>query len=328
MELKKAQRKTVKLRMGLSGASGFGKTYSALLLAHGMTNDWTKIAVIDTENGSVELYSNLGEFNVITLCTPFSPERYIEAIKTCENAGMEVIIIDSITHEWDGVGGCLDILTALGGKYQDWSKVTPRHQKFVDSILQSKCHIITTVRRKQDYEMTTENGKTKVQKVGTKEQTREGFEYELTLNLEFLNDNHLVKASKDRTGLFMNKPEFVITGETGKEIMNWCNTGKDQLQEAIDEMEQCKNIESLKECWSKWKQYQTTPSFVDEKEKTKIKLSPVIDENLLIPAMAELESGKTTTLLTATWNKYPSLQSNELFSKEFNRRLTKLKQPA
>ena len=97
MELKKAQRKKVKLKIGFSGASGFGKTYSALLMAYGVTGDWSKIAVIDTENGSADLYSDLGEYNTLTMSAPFSPERYIEAIETCEKAGIEVIIIDSIT---------------------------------------------------------------------------------------------------------------------------------------------------------------------------------------------------------------------------------------
>jgi hypothetical protein len=227
MKLQKASRKQVKLRLGLSGASGFGKTYSALLLAYGMTNDWNKIAVIDTENESASLYAHLGEFNTIALQAPYTPERYIEALKACEDAGVEVIIIDSITHEWDGKGGCLDIQTALGGKYQDWAKVTPRHQAFVDAILQSKCHVITTVRRKQDYDMVKEGNKTTVVKMGTKEVTREGFEYELTVNFEFLNDKHLVKASKDRTGLFSEKPEFIINEETGRTILNWCATGED-----------------------------------------------------------------------------------------------------
>jgi hypothetical protein len=226
MKLQKASRKQVKLRLGLSGASGFGKTYSALLLAYGMTNDWSKIAVIDTENESASLYSDLGEYNTIPLKAPFTPERYMEAIKACEDGGMEVIIVDSITHEWDGVGGCLDIHNELGGQYQHWAKVTPRHNAFVASILQSSCHIITTVRRKQDYDMVKDGTKTKVVKVGTKEVTREGFEYELTLNFEFLNDKHLVKASKDRTGLFMDKPEFIITPETGKKILQWCQTGE------------------------------------------------------------------------------------------------------
>jgi hypothetical protein len=231
MQLKKATRQQAKLKIGLSGASGFGKTYSALLIAYGITNDWTKIAVIDTENGSADLYSNLGEYNTLTLNAPFSPERYIQAIHECEKAGMEVIIIDSITHEWDGEGGCLQIQEQLGGRYQDWAKVTPRHKAFITAILQSNCHVLTTVRRKQEYEMTRDDkGKTSVQKVGTKEVTREGFEYELTLNFEFVNDKHLVKASKDRTGLFMNRHEFIITADTGRELSAWANSGLSEVE--------------------------------------------------------------------------------------------------
>lgn len=226
LQLKKAERKKAKIRLGLSGASGFGKTYSGLKIAKGLVSDWSKVALIDTENGSGELYSDLGDYNVVTLEAPYSPERYIEAIKMCENAGIECIIIDSITHEWEGEGGCLDIQTKLGGKYQDWAKVTPRHTAFINTILQSKCHIITTVRRKQDYEMSKDSsGKTTVQKVGTKEVTREGYEYELTMNLEFINDKHMVRASKDRTGLFMDKPEFIPSEETGMIIKNWCESG-------------------------------------------------------------------------------------------------------
>src|SRR5690606_41218002 len=96
MKLIQAKRTEVKLRIGLSGASGFGKTYSALLMAYGMTNDWSKIAVIDTENCSANLYAHLGVYGVLQLNEPYAPERYIEAIKTCENASIEVIIIDSI----------------------------------------------------------------------------------------------------------------------------------------------------------------------------------------------------------------------------------------
>lgn len=227
LELKKAERKKAKIRLGLSGASGFGKTYSSLLVAKGLVGSWEKIALIDTENGSGELYSDLGDYNVITLEAPYSPERYIEAIKMCEKAGMECIIVDSITHEWDGKGGCLDIQNALGGRYQDWAKVTPRHDAFIQAILTSSSHVITTVRRKQDYEMTDNNGKKSVQKVGTKEVTREGFEYELTMNLEIINDKHMVKASKDRTSLFMGQPEFIPSEETGKKIKEWCESGSD-----------------------------------------------------------------------------------------------------
>jgi hypothetical protein len=208
MELRKATRQKAKIRLGLSAVAGGGKTYSAILIAQGLCGDLNKVCIIDTENGSADLYANLGDFNVLPLTAPYTPERYVEAILTCERAGMEVIVIDSVTHEWDGKGGCLEIVSSLGGKYQDWAKVTPRHQKFLDAILQSKCHVITTVRRKQDYEMTKIDGKMTVEKGGLKEITREGFEYELTTNLE-LDTRHHATASKDRTGLFMGHPEFL-----------------------------------------------------------------------------------------------------------------------
>lgn len=226
MQLKQSQRQQVKLRLGLSGASGFGKTKSALLLAYGMTQDWSKIAVIDTENSSASLYSDLGNYNVLDLQAPYSPERYIKAIELCEKSNISVIIIDSASHEWNGTGGCLDIHEKLGGRFQDWANVTPRHQAFINKILQSNCHIITTTRRKIDYSLDIgSNGKTQVVKHGTKEITRDGFEYELTINFELINENHLAKASKDRTGLFMNKPVFLITSDTGKMILEWCNSG-------------------------------------------------------------------------------------------------------
>jgi hypothetical protein len=226
LQLRKATRAKSKIRLGLSAVSGGGKTYSAILIGKGLCGDLSKVAIIDTEHGSADLYAHLGDYNVITLNAPFAPERYIEAIKTCEKAGMEVIIIDSISHEWDGEGGCLQIQESLGGKYQDWAKVTPRHQAFINTILQSPCHIITTVRRKQDYEMTKDgNGKMKVEKAGLKEVTREGFEYELTVNLE-LDTRHNATASKDRTGLFMGKPSFVPSEATGQLILEWCESGK------------------------------------------------------------------------------------------------------
>lgn len=226
MQLKQSQRQQVKLRLGLSGASGFGKTKSALLLAYGMTQDWSKIAVIDTENSSASLYSDLGNYNVLDLQAPYSPERYIQAVELCEKSNISVVILDSISHEWNGTGGCLDIHEKLGGRFQDWANVTPRHQAFINKILQSSCHIITTTRRKIDYSLDIgSNGKTQVVKHGTKEITRDGYEYELTINFELINENHLAKASKDRTGLFMNKPEFIITSDTGKMILEWCNSG-------------------------------------------------------------------------------------------------------
>lgn len=252
MKLQKAERHQVKLRIGLTGPSGFGKTYSALLLAYGITNDWRKIAVIDTENKSASLYSHLGDFNVLSLDEPFAPERYLRAIKLCEDANMEVIVIDSISHEWQGKGGCLELHEQLGGRFQDWAKVTPRHNAFIDAIIQSKCHVISTTRSKVDYSLDKDaNGKTKVMKLGTKSITREGFEYELTVNFEFLNDNHLVSASKDRTELFSSGPEFIINSSTGKKLIEWCNQGI-PVEQIKAEINNCGTAEGLKEIYNKY----------------------------------------------------------------------------
>ena len=170
-------------------------------------------------------------------------------LELAENSGMITLILDSITSEWQGSGGCLEIHEQLGGRWQDWAKVTPRHQAFIDAILQSKCHVITCVRRKIEYSLDTDsNGRMKVTKLGTKEQTREGFEYELTVNFEIINENHLSKASKDRTGLFMNKPEFVINSSTGVKLISWARSTmtKDELQLKISE---CNSIKELGELY-------------------------------------------------------------------------------
>jgi hypothetical protein len=225
MQLQKATRKKVKMRLVLAAASGFGKTYSALLIAYGMCGDWAKIAVVDTENGSASLYSHLGDYYTIELQPPFTPQKYMQAIKVCEDGGMEVIIIDSVTHVWKGEGGLLEFQNQLGGRYQDWAKTTPLYQKWLSSILYSSCHVITTTRKKQAYFQTTENGKTKVEKAGMEDEIRDGYEYEMTLALEIVNDRHMTKASKDRTGIFAGKPEFIITPETGRKIKEWCEVG-------------------------------------------------------------------------------------------------------
>ena len=257
MLLRKATRKKAKIRLGLSAVSGAGKTYSALLIAKGICGDWNKIAIIDSENNSADLYAHLGDYNVLPITAPFTPEKYVEAIHACEKAGMEVIIVDSISHEWDGKGGCLEIVESLGGKYQDWAKVTPRHQAFVEAILYSPSHIITTVRRKQDYEMIKDNfGKVKVEKSGLREITREGFEYELTINLE-MDTNHNATASKDRTNLFMGKPAFVPSEKTGELIAQWCEQGEEAFQvikpgsDWYKKVEDCNTHKELVELYTK-----------------------------------------------------------------------------
>jgi hypothetical protein len=275
MTLRKASKQKAKIRLGLSAVAGGGKTMSALLIAYGMIGDWNKIAIIDSENGSADLYSHLGEYNVLTIEAPYTPESYIKAIKLCEDTeGIELIIVDSITHEWSGKGGCIEIHSALGGRYQDWANVTPRHQKFIDAILSSKCHMITTVRRKTDYEMSKDsNGKMVIEKGGLKEVTREDFEYELTVNLQ-LSETHLAKASKDRTELFMDKPEFVPTIETGKLLRDWCESGVEPIRfDAEKELKNCKNLVDLQAVFLSLSA-EDKVKYNDIKDKMKVKLTP------------------------------------------------------
>lgn len=228
MQLIKATRKKSKLRLNISGPAGSGKTYSALLMAKGLVGDWGKIAVIDTENGSASLYDHLGSFNTVDLQAPFTPERYIEAIDACVKGGMECIIMDSSSHEWSGQGGCIEINEKLaqskykGNTWSAWSQTTPRHDAFVQHVLQCPVHIITCTRSKMETVMTDDK---KVKKLGMKDIQREGWEYELTVSLLLDRDTHTATASKDRTELFEKMDPFVITEATGVLIRDWCEKG-------------------------------------------------------------------------------------------------------
>jgi hypothetical protein len=235
----KATRHRCKIKLAVQGTSGSGKTYSSLLLAHGLTGDWSKIAVIDTENGSSNLYAHLGDYSVLPLSAPFSPEKYCEAIELAVSSGFECLIIDSLSHEWNGAGGILDIHSNIpGNSFTAWAKVTPRHNACLQSILQSDLHVIATMRSKTEYVLSDKNGKQVPEKVGMKATQREDSEYEFTIVFE-LNHQHQATVSKDRTGLFGNTPELKLTYETGRLIENWCNTGKessdaDQFRDIIN----------------------------------------------------------------------------------------------
>ena len=221
--------------------------YSSL----GLCGNWERIAVIDTENHSSELYAHLGNYKVLHIEQPFTPERYMQAIQICEQAQMEVIIIDSLSHEWEGLGGILSIHSNMtGNSYTNWNKLTPKHNSFVQHILQSPAHIIGTIRAKQEYILSEKNGKQVPEKVGMKGVTREGMDYEFTLVFE-LNMKNSATASKDRTSLFFGKPEFQITQETGGTILNWCNeppepTNKDIMQR----INECKSLAELLELYN------------------------------------------------------------------------------
>lgn len=218
IRLQKATKKKSKLRVMIEGAAGSGKTESALMLA----TAFGRVAVVDTENGSASLYADRYNFDVIELGPEYTPERYIEAINEVEQTGnYDVIILDGISNEWSGEGGCLDIHNKLGGRFQDFAKVIPRHKKFVESILRSPLHVIATCRSKADYQI---DEKTKrVTKIGTAPEQRTDMDFEFSVVFS-LNASHMAQATKDRTRLFDGK-DHIITIETGKILINWLNSG-------------------------------------------------------------------------------------------------------
>jgi hypothetical protein len=245
MQLLKAERKQAVIKLAIQGPSGSGKTYSSLLLAYGLVGSWNQISVIDTENNSSHLYSHLGNYNVLSLTEPFSTERYIEAIEICEKADMNVIIIDSISQNWEGAGGILEIHSNMvGNSFTNWNKITPKYNAFVQKILQSRCHIISTIRSKQDYILTDKNGKTVPEKVGLKGITRDGAEYDYTLVFD-IDIKHQVTASKDRTGLFVNPLPFTITEQVGSKIRTWC-LGEDLVRNVEEQITAAKTVQELR----------------------------------------------------------------------------------
>ncbi len=283
MEFKKASRKKVKLRLNISAPSGAGKTMSALLLAKGLVGSWDKVGVIDTENDSASLYEHLGDFNTLVLTSPFTPEKYIEAINAGVNAGFECIIIDSTSHEWDGPGGCVDLNEKLaqtkykGNTWSAWNEITPRHDAFVEAIKQCPVHVIACTRSKMETVMG--EGK-KVHKVGMKDIQRSGWEYELTLSFNIDRDTHTATVSKDRTELFEGKDAFVITEDTGVKIRQWCEAGIDpaaELRKAVEDA--TKALNEAPDFATLASTYTALPDDVKKevtelKDKLKVKLAP------------------------------------------------------
>lgn len=245
MQLKQSKRSLAKIKMALQGPSGSGKTMSALLLAHGLTNgDMSKVAVIDTENGSANLYAHLGGYSVLNLENPHSPQRYIEAIDICVNAGIEVIIIDSTSHCWDYL---IDYHASLpGNSFTNWAKITPMQKGFVDKILNCNAHVIATMRVKQDYVLSDKNGKMVPEKVGLKAIQRDEISYEFTIVFD-IDSKHFATASKDRTLLFEGKPQFLINTHTGRKILEWCSSTmtKSEMQQKIIECMTMKELSEL-----------------------------------------------------------------------------------
>lgn len=229
IQFTRAIRRKSKLRIAIAGPSGSGKSYSSLLLAKGLGGT---IAAIDTEHGSLPLYSHLVKFDSFTLDAPYSADRYIAAIKAAEEAGYDNLIIDSFSHAWSGAGGILDQHSAEELKqkngFRAWREVTPKHNQLVETILGSKLNIIATLRSKQDWVNEKDSdGKWNIKKVGLAPIQREGVEYEFTLVYDVDHSTHKAVASKTRIDTFDKKVE-VISEQTGRDLIKWMEEGEEE----------------------------------------------------------------------------------------------------
>lgn len=233
LQIKKAVRELVYTKTAIMGASGAGKTYSSLRLAKGMAEELekilgrpAKILMANTEKSRGLYYANEFDYDITDINAPHEPEKYVQLVSDAVEAGYDILILDSSSHEWEGKGGCLELQQLAGGTYQAWAKVTPRHDKFLLALAESPIHIIATMRGKDQYEMEkNDQGKVTVTKLGVGAKQRDGFEYEFTLTFMIdQKDNHAV-AQKDNTHLFEKEGRVLLNENHGKQIIQWANSG-------------------------------------------------------------------------------------------------------
>lgn len=231
-------RQKSKLRMGLVGTSGSGKTLGALYIAYGITADWSRIALIDTEHERGRFYANrtdleipTGEFLYQSLTAPYSPEKYIAYVQEAAAAvGPDgVIIVDSFSHAWDNEGGVLDIKNEIaktqknGNSFSAWDEAGKVQNNLINAVLSVNAHTIVTMRAKMAYAMETdERGKTRPVKIGLAPVQRENAEYEFDIVMNISRD-HTAVTSKDTT--FLDTFSGIITPEIGNQLHEWLDHG-------------------------------------------------------------------------------------------------------
>lgn len=230
-------RKQSKARIGMIGPSGAGKTLSALKMGYGITGDWSKVALIDTEHERGRFYANrpdlgTGEFLYASLTPPYSADRYIDFVSSAAEAvGQDgVVIIDSFSHAWDNEGGILEYKSEVAkrsGKndYTAWDEAGKVQNNLVNTILSVDCHVIVTMRTKMAYAMEqNDRGKMVPIKLGLAPVQRENTEYEFDIVFQIDRD-HTATLSKDTT--FLDKFSGVITPELGSQLREWLSEGKE-----------------------------------------------------------------------------------------------------
>lgn len=221
----KAIREKVFIKVLLSGASGSGKSVSALRMATGIAKKCNgRIAMIGTESSRDLYYSNEYDYDLLQLEDPFTPEKYIEAIDAAVGAGYKVLIIDSMTHEWKYLNDAHDKMP--GNSFQNWGILKPRHSAFMEKILQAPIHTICTARGKDEWVIEeNEKGKKVPKKVGLGTQQDKNITYEFTVSLVIDQNTHVASTDKDNTHIF-DGVYNMVTEKDGEKLYDWANTGE------------------------------------------------------------------------------------------------------
>lgn len=238
INIRKAERAGARLVLGISGISGSGKTYSALQVAWGLANgDASKVGLLDTENKRGSLYADIlkrrdgsvDQFLIGDLDAPFSPQRYTEAILEFQKAGVEVLVIDSVSHEWNGLGGVLEMVGSFAKSIHGWNAATPEHRRFVNVMLQSDMHIIACVRAAQKTDWKDPKNP---QALGIMPVQREDFMFEMTASMMMWNGGkarQILKCPEDLVPIFGengSEQEGYLTARHGLELRKWVDGGK------------------------------------------------------------------------------------------------------
>lgn len=236
INIREAEREGARLVIGLGGISGSGKTFTALQLAWGLANgDAKKVGLLDTENRRGSLYANslvdkagaIHKFLIGDLYAPFSPQRYKDSILEFQNAGVEVLVIDSVSHEWEGMGGCEDIANAGDPKTPRWNKAKAEHKAFMNALLASDMHIIVCMRAREKVKLVKVNGKTEFESQGVLPIQEKNFVFELTASMMMWNEGKEQAVMKCPAELrdILGRQEGYITARDGLALRKWVDGG-------------------------------------------------------------------------------------------------------
>ena len=259
-QIRTAERQGARLLIQLSGVSGSGKTYSALQLAYGLAgNDGQKIVGIDTENRRMSLNADClpdgAKFRVIDFFPPFSPSRYIEAIETACHAGAEVIVIDSVTHEWESEGGCEWIANQSTGRIADWKTAKAQHKRFMTYMLQCSAHIIACTRAREKTDFTDPKNP---KNLGIQPIQEKNFSFEATVSLLMHNQGNQQDVLKCPSELqkILGRGRGFITPADGAALRAWVD-GAAPVDPAVEQARGILinaaegGVAALREAWEK-----------------------------------------------------------------------------